>query len=388
MLLQIFAIAVLVYWVALSCYVIINSKKINYLSSLKITTSETPSVAIIIAVRNEEADVKNALISVCNLEYSNYKIIVVNDRSTDNTSNILKEIQKDFPIKVINIETLPPGWLGKNHALFSGYANSVEDYMLFTDADVVFNKEVLAKAMQFVVKNDLDHLTILPEISTTSSLLKSVLSTFIILLTAMQRPWAAKNKSSSASMGVGAFNLVKRAKYIQAGTHQTIAMRPDDDLQLAALMKKAGGKTDVLYGLNMIKVEWYKSVKEFINGLMKNAFSGFDYNLIKVIAGVMGVLLVFILPIPVILFFGNTAQKIMLGFTLASQLILFWKMPGSKGEWWFVFTLVYSGLVLVYIFIKAAFTNLRDGGIYWRETFYSLEELRNAKKVKPKRSLR
>lgn len=380
MLLQIYAIAVLVYWMALSYYVIINSKKLNYLSSIKITSSTSPWVAIIIAVRNEEADLKNALISVCNLDYSNFKIIVVNDRSTDNTGNILKAVQKDFPIEVINIDTLPQGWLGKNHALFSGYTRSTEEYMLFTDADVIFKKDVLGKAMHFVVKNDLDHLTILPEITTQSSLLKSVLTTFIILLTAMQRPWAAKKSSSKASIGVGAFNLVKRTKYIQAGTHTTIAMRPDDDLQLAALMKAAGGKSDVLYGLNMIEVEWYKSVKEFINGLMKNAFSGFDYNLLKLIGGVMGVLLVFVLPIPVILFFGNTPQKIMLGFTLASQLILFWKMPGSRGQWWFGFTLIYSGIVLIYIFIKAAYKNIRDGGIYWRETFYSLEELRKAKK--------
>lgn len=380
MLLQIYALVVLVYWMVLSYYLIINGKKINYLSSLKIISIPSPSVAIIIAVRNEEADLKNALISICNLDYNNFKIIVVNDRSTDNTGNILKALQKDFPIEVINIETLPPGWLGKNYALFSGFSKSAEEYMLFTDADVVFKEDVLGKAMHFVVKNDLDHLTILPEITSQSSLLKSVLSTFIILLTAMQRPWAAKKKSSKANIGVGAFNLVKRKKYSQAGTHKAIAMRPDDDLQLAAMMKAAGGKADVLYGLNMIKVEWYKSVKEFINGLMKNAFSGFDYSLIKLIGGVIGVLLFFVLPVPVILFFGNTSQIIMLAFTVASQLILFWQMPGSKGRWWFGFTLIYSGIVLVYIFIKAAFTNIRDGGIYWRETFYSLTELRKAKK--------
>ncbi len=380
MILQIYAAVLLAYWMALAFYLIINGKSIKHLSGLKITQSTTPSVVIIIAVRNEEADLRNALISVCNLDYSNFKIIVVNDRSTDDTGKILKAMEKDFQIEVINIETLPPGWLGKNHGLFTGFTKSREEYMLFTDADVVFKKDALSKAMQFVVKNDLDHLTILPEITSPSSLLKSVLSTFIILLTAMQRPWAAKKSSSKASIGVGAFNLVKRKKYDEAGTHKIIAMRPDDDLQLAAMMKAAGGKADVLYGLNMIEVEWYKNVKEFINGLMKNAFSGFDYSLIKLIGGVMGVLLFFILPVPVILFFGNTSQIIMLVFTLAAQLILFWKMPGSKGRWWFGFTLIYSGIILVYIFIKAAFTNIRDGGIYWRETFYSLAELRKAKK--------
>ncbi len=272
------------------------------------------------------------------------------------------------------------GWLGKNNALYTGFKSSGEEYLLFTDADVIFKNDVLSKAMSFALKNDLDHLTILPEIISPSSILKSVLSTFIIMLTASQRPWAAKIKTSKASMGVGAFNLVKRKAYLLSGTHQIIAMRPDDDLQLAAIIKASGGKADVLYGTNEILVEWYKTVKGFINGLMKNAFSGFDYNIIKVIGGVVGTLLFFVLPLPLILIFGNTWQRVMVMIMLLFQVLLFWKMPGSKGKWWYGFTAIYSGVIMIYIFTKAAFTNIVNGGIYWRETFYSLKELRKAKK--------
>ena len=378
--LDLYTLLVLLYWTTLTFYLLINGRKIKYLSSIQITENKSPSVVIIIAVRNEEADLKNALISVCNLDYNNYKILVINDRSTDNTAAILKELQNHYPIDVLNIDTLPKGWLGKNYALYQGYRSSDEEYMLFTDADVVFKNDALSKAMNFVTTNDLDHLTILPEITSPSSLLKSVLSTFIILLTALQRPWAAKIKTSKASMGVGAFNLVKRKTYKLSGSHKAIAMRPDDDLQLGAMIKASGGNADVLYGTNEIQVEWYKNVGEFINGLMKNAFSGFDYNILKVIGGVIGTLLFFVLPLPIILFFGDTFQRGAVIYMLLFQFILFWKMPGSKGQWWFGLTLIYSGIILVYIFIKAAYTNIRDGGIYWRETFYSLSELRKAKK--------
>jgi cellulose synthase/poly-beta-1,6-N-acetylglucosamine synthase-like glycosyltransferase len=364
----------------LTFYLIINGRKIKYLSSLKITESKIPSVVIIIAVRNEEADIEQALTSVCKLAYQNYRVLIINDRSTDRTAEILTKIQSQYLIEVINITVLPRGWLGKNNALYTGVKSSEEDYLLFTDADVIFKKDVLAKAMNFVVKNDLDHLTILPEIISSSSILKSVLSTFIIMLTALQRPWAAKISTSKASMGVGAFNLVKRKAYLQSGTHQIIAMRPDDDLQLAAIIKGSGGKADVLYGSNEILVEWYKTVKEFINGLMKNAFSGFDYSILKVIGGVVGTLLFFVLPLPLILIFGNTWQRVMVMIMLLFQVLLFWKMPGSKGKWWYGFTTIYSGVIMIYIFTKAVFTNIVNGGIYWRETFYSLTELRKAKK--------
>lgn len=382
MLLEIYSILALLYWVFLSLYLIVNGHKINYLSSIQNTVNKpTPSVIIIIAVRNEEYALREALISVCNLDYSNYKVLVVNDRSTDNTGKILKELQATFEkLTIINIETLPASWLGKNHALYTGYNFSDEDYMLFTDADVLFKKDVLTKAMSFCLSKDLDHLTVLPEIISPSPILKSVLSTFVIMLMALQRPWAAKIKNSKASMGVGAFNLVKRKAYERAGTHKAIAMRPDDDLKLAAYIKTAGGKADILYGQGELQLEWYINVKEFINGLMKNAFSGFDYNVLKVIGGVLGTLLFLVLPIPLILIFGNSLERNMIFCMLLVQVILYWKMPGSNGKWWYGFMSIYGGIIIIYIFIRSAIITIGNGGIYWKKTFYSLAELRKTNK--------
>ena len=211
MLLAIYSILSLLYWVFIAAWLIINGRKIKYLSSIEVFENKAaPSVVIIIAVRNEEYALREALTSVCNLNYSNYKVLVINDRSTDNSGKILSELEAKYDkLTVINIDTLPPGWLGKNHALYTGSKSSDQEYILFTDADVLYHKDVLNKAMNYCVKNNLDHLTILPGIISPSSTLNSVILTFIIMLMALQRPWAAKIKNSKASMGVGAFNLVK-----------------------------------------------------------------------------------------------------------------------------------------------------------------------------------
>ncbi len=380
MLLQIYALLVFSYWLLLSFYLLINGRRIKYLKQLHIDTSEAPSVSIIIPVRNEAEGLREALISVCSLNYSNYKVIIVNDRSTDSSGEILAELNKKFSFELINITTLPEGWLGKNHALYAAARTSTAKYLLFTDADVIFHQHTLAKAITFAEQKKLGHLTILPEITSKSIPLKSVLATFIMMLTTLQRPWAAKNSSSKASIGVGAFNLVSNEAYHRAGTHSAIAMRPDDDLQLAAAIKSSGGTTDVLYGMEALQVEWYKSVNEFIDGLMKNAFSGFNYSILKVAGGVLGLLFFFVLPLPVVLLLGNRTQIAFLLFTIICQFLLFWKMPGAKNPWWIGLTIPYAGLVMIYIFIKAAYTNTRDGGIYWRGTFYSLAELRKAKR--------
>ncbi len=378
MLLTTYSIIVFIYWAFLTMYLIVNGRKISYLSSVKTFADDpAPPLVIIIAVRNEEYALKEALISVCNLDYVNYRVLVINDRSTDNTGKILLELQAKYEkLSVINIAVLPAGWLGKNYALYTGAMCSTEEYLLFTDADVVYNKDVLSRAMHYCLKNELDHLTILPGIISPSSRLGSVIMTFVIMLTAVQRPWAAKIKTSKTSMGVGAFNLVKREVYERAGTHKAIAMRPDDDLKLAASIKGAGGTADVLYGRDEIEVEWYASVKEFINGLMKNIFSGFKYNVVLAAGGVLGTLLFFVLPIPLVLLFGNNIARLLVLCVLLFQVILYANMPGSNGKWWYGFLSIYAGIIIMYIIVKATVANLYQGGIYWRDTFYSLKELR------------
>lgn len=381
MLLHIYAIFAFAFWLFLTLWLIINGRKIKYLASLTNSGNiPVPSVDIIIAVRNEEYALRQALNTVCNLNYSNYKVLVVNDRSTDNSGNILRELQLKFDkLRVINIDELPAGWLGKNHALYTGYNSSDSEYILFTDADVLYHSDVLNKAINYCLKNNLDHLTVLPGIISSSSKLNSFIITFVIMLTALQRPWAAKIKTSNASIGVGAFNLVKRKAYERAGTHKAIAMRPDDDLKLAAYMKASGGSSDVLYGEGELQLEWYASVKEFINGLMKNVFSGFNYNAFKAAGAALGILVLFVLPVPLLLIFGNYAERIVAVCIVLCQVMLYAKMPGSNGKWWYSFMSIYAGFILVYIIIRSAIITLHNGGIYWRGTFYSLVELRKSK---------
>jgi cellulose synthase/poly-beta-1,6-N-acetylglucosamine synthase-like glycosyltransferase len=105
-------------WVGIIIYLLINGRKMGYLNAQAATEVE-PAVAIIIAVRNEEADLEKALQSVCKLNYTNYRIVVLNDRSTDGTAAILESfVGKYSQLSVTHITELPHGWLGKNHALY------------------------------------------------------------------------------------------------------------------------------------------------------------------------------------------------------------------------------------------------------------------------------
>ena len=96
-----------------------------------------PSVAIIFAAKDEQREIEQAVCSMLKVEYPNLKYIAVNDRSTDQTGNILDRLAaKDERLKVVHVQELPDGWLGKNNALHQAAVATDTDYLLFTDADV------------------------------------------------------------------------------------------------------------------------------------------------------------------------------------------------------------------------------------------------------------
>lgn len=381
MLLTLYAILITASWIIVSIYVIINTRRIGYLyeqstSSLK----DLPTLAIIIPARNEEDEIEQALTSVLQLQYPRKEIIVVNDRSTDSTPLILNTMSRTFPeLKLITITELEEGWLGKNHALYKGYLSTTSDWLLFTDGDVIYAPGSLNKAMSFALKNHSDHLVAIPQITSPSPLFKTVMNTFALILEMKLRPWDASNPRSKASIGVGAFNLVKRTAYEKAGTHKAFSLRPDDDLKLGEHIKKAGLKQHVLYGDHEVSLTWYQNLTQFINGLMKNTFSVSHYSLPRAILNALLAFLVFVLPVPLFLVAGESLWIYAL-LILIAQTALMLLRKGISAKWYDGLMMTFSGMIMVYIVLASAIKTTRQGGIYWRDHFYSLEELKKQRR--------
>ncbi|MFT3827097.1 MAG: glycosyltransferase family 2 protein [Chitinophagaceae bacterium] len=364
-------------WVVITIYLLVNTRKIGFLKKQPLPVNE-PSLAIVVAMRNEEAEVEKALTSLCELQYYNYRIIAINDRSTDGTAAILEKLAARFPqITAIHIQDLPPHWLGKNHALYKGYQLSSEEWILFTDADIQFEKNAIRRAMGYVQQQKLDHLAVLAQIQSRSAILNSFFETFGIMLTLKLRLWEVQSPHSKASVGIGAFNLVKRTAYEKAGTHEVIKLRPDDDLKLGEKIKQSGGRQGILYGEDAIELEWYTSVREFINGLMKNTFSVSDYNTGKAVAMALATFVFFCFPVPAGLLSGSLLN-IGLALTIVlAQACLFTFKTGNRNKWWHFLMAPVAGAVMTYIVLRSTWLTLKNGGIYWRDSFYSLKELKS-----------
>jgi len=338
---------------------------------------EWPSVSLIAPARNEERNIELAVRSLVRLDYPSLEITIVNDRSTDRTGEILDRLAGEFPqLNVVHLSELPAGWLGKNHALQLGADRSHGEWLLFADADIVFEPSALKRAIVYAEENRVDHLAATPSTRMRSWLLTSFVVTFAMYFSLFVRIWAVRNPKSQAHIGIGAFNMVRAAVYRALEGHQRIRMRPDDDLKLGKIIKLGGYRQDVVNGTDMIGVEWYGSVREVIHGLEKNTFSGTDYSIfLTVVSSAMSLVFnvwpyvgVFIVPSPtrwiylavcLTLWYAawiiargmNTRQSAALGFPLAV-------------------------LMLVYIQWRTMVLNFYHDGIRWRDTHYSLAELR------------
>jgi glycosyltransferase involved in cell wall biosynthesis len=337
-----------------------------------------PLLSVVVAARNEEKQISASILSQLEQTYRNVEWILINDRSTDATGTIMDELTKKDPrIKVIHIDDLPEGWLGKNHALYTGTLQATGKWLLFTDADIKFEKETFAKALDYFEINQLDHLTAAPNLSAQGFWLKSFVAFFLFGFSYFKRPWLANNPKSKTGTGIGAFNLVSTEAYLAFGTHKKLKMRPDDDLQLGMKMKKAGYRQRIVTALRLIEVEWYGSLKEAFVGLEKNTFAGLNYRISMVIFAVLGIFITNVLPFVMIfsanklvalLSFGNILLCGILYVFVIKKLTLFSPLL------FLVFPI--TALLFIYSIVRSSILTFIRGGIVWRGTTYRLSELR------------
>jgi glycosyltransferase involved in cell wall biosynthesis len=345
-----------------------------------------PYVSIIIAAKEEERSITDTVKHLLDQSYPRYEIIAVNDRSADRTGAKLDELKRwsergtnvHVPLKVVHITSLPEGWLGKNHALYQGYLQARGQLVLFTDADVRFQRDALSAAVDYMTKQEADHVTAVPFMTAKGFWLRGFVQYFLFSLSLFTRPWRANDdESRKHGTGIGAFNLLTRRAYEAIGTHRAFAMRPDDDLRLGARVKQAGFRQRIVTALNLLEVEWYPTLRSAITGLEKNLFSGFGYRLPLAIGAMLGQLLCFVLPFLGIWTAGGWASAAFAA-SIAAMLGLYVRTIRRMSRYSGIEAVVLpiTALLLVYVLARSVTLTLLRKGVYWRGTFYSLDELR------------
>jgi len=351
-----------------------------------------PPVAVVVAARNEEQTIEPALRSLLDGVGPQTRVVVVDDRSTDGTPGILAALRGEYErLHSVRVDTLPEGWLGKSHALERGAEAAGEvDWILFTDADVVFAPGAVERVVRYAAERELDHLTGGPSIRTGSFVLAGMIAAFGVLFGLFTQPWRAPVPGNRSAVGIGALNLVRRRSYLEAGGHAALRMCVIDDLGLGRLMKSAGGRSEFVYASALINIEWYPSLGSMMSGLVKNAFAGVDFRLTVVLGATafIGLLLIapFILPwVPGVspLARGLSAFAGLLHLRAAWTAARRSDLPAATAA------LFPVGLTLFLITLwRSTLTALFTRKVVWRGTAYPLSSLIAACEAAPWRRFR
>lgn len=344
-----------------------------------------PKVSVIIPACNEERTLPGAAEKLLALDYPALELVFVNDRSTDGTGAVIDQLAaRDEHIRAVHVAELPAGWLGKPHAMERGREAAGGDWLLFTDADVHFAPQTLRQAIAWCEAHAVDHLTVIPDLEAEGFALQAALASFGRYFTLGRRLWAVNDDKSSAFLGIGAFNLVRRSALQRTEGLPWLAADTADDLALGMLMKRSGARCRVLWGRDALSVHWYETLGQMIVGLEKNTYPLAGCTLWRLVLVSLAVLILDWTPLALLFWPGVPGW---LAATALGTLVVCLPLGAAIARWARrpmlpALVVPFGSALMAYIMVRAGVVGTARGGIRWRGTFYPKDLLRRGARVK------
>lgn len=338
-----------------------------------------PSVTAIVPCRNEARSVEPAMRSLLAQDLPGLHVVAVDDRSTDGTGAILDRLAaEDRRLEVVHVAALPDGWLGKNHACAAGARRARGAWLLFTDADVVFERSALSRAAAAARDRGLGHLAVIPRFVAPGLLERAFVTAFAALLAPFVGVRDLRRPGTRAFFGVGAFNLVRRDDYERAGGHARLRLEIVDDIKLGLLLRRSGVPQGVAGSGGLVSVRWQHGFVPSVLGLVKNAFAALEYRPLRAAAAAALGLAGGALPVALLVAGPGPLVRVLAGAAIAIAALhhaeAARRLSGASGAEGLLMpacAVLLSGVVL-----GSAAAAWARGGVVWRGTHYPLERVR------------
>ena len=265
-------------WIALVVYMAVRVRLPPPLASVDGFGSDAPMVSVVIPARNEERSIRLCVESVCASEYPSFEVIVVDDRSEDDTAEVARRVAPNRArrVEVVDGAELPDGWFGKPWACRQGAAEAEGDLLLFTDADTTHTPPLLAMTVASLEKEEADALTVmgrqLMESFWERLVQPQVAVPMLLRFANMGRPCEPKGWRSA--LANGQYLLFRRSVYEELGGHDAVRNEVVEDQRLAQILCRAGKKLVVREGADVFATRMYQSLAELIEGWSKNMATG------------------------------------------------------------------------------------------------------------------
>jgi glycosyltransferase involved in cell wall biosynthesis len=339
-------------------------------------------LTVIVPACNEEEAIQATLRSLLASTGLRLEIVAVDDRSTDRTGALMDQVAAEavacegpHRLQVIHNRELPAGWLGKPHALHLGAQRATAPWLLFTDGDLIFAPRALELALRQAIAAQADHLMLIPSLIRKSIGEAAMQATVQALVQWSIRLWKVADPGAKDFFGVGGFNLVRAEVFTRLGGFAALRMEVVEDLSLGRMVKRAGYRSSVTVGPDLVRIRWIRGASGIVANVEKNGFAAFRYRLGFASASLLGVAVQVVLPLAAI---GSGGWALPAGLlTYASIALVFCanrRLNGVSPAMAVLFAP--SAAIAGYGFLRSVVLTLSRNGVTWRGTHYPLSDLR------------
>ena len=344
-------------------------------------TAEGPRVSVIVPARNEAGNIGVCLATLAHSSYANREIIVVDDRSTDGTGDIVRalEARSDGSLRLLEGEDLPDGWCGKPWACWQGYRAATGDVLLFTDADTSHEADLLGRTVTALEREGADLLTVLPEQTLGTFWERSVMPHMLFMLGVRYRaPHLNRTRNPRDVVANGQYIMMPRASYEAIGGHEGVKHEVVEDLRLAQRVVESEGRLFAVHAEEYMQTRMYRSLSEIVEGWSKNVAIGSRYAVSRVLRPVVPWLIVAFLLVAWVMppalmiadiFVAVSDPLVLWGLGAIILSLAFWVLMNLRMGVPPLYSLIYplGGLVAALIVTRSA---LRGRRVRWKGRDY------------------
>jgi glycosyl transferase family 21 len=256
-----------------------------------------------------------------------------------------------------------------------GASLATGDWLLFTDADVIFRPDAVRRAVAYAEHVRADHLVVLPTM-VMKSVGERMMTAFFVLGLVAVRPWRVPDPDSRAYAGAGAFNMIRRRAYHDIGGMQALRLDVIEDVELGRRVKRAGLASRVALGLDLLRIRWARGAFGMVRNMTKNAFAlvGFRW---WVALPLMLLGLAFHVAPFALVWIAPGWSKIGFAIDLAALLAIYlgFRRFTRISPAYFLLHPVAASL-MTYAMLRSMVSTVRHGGVVWRGTRYPMADLR------------
>lgn len=348
----------------------------------------SPLVSVIVTAKNEEEKIARCLRSVSKQSYANLEIILVDDSSTDRTTEIaLESMTGDSRFRIVEAGSKPDGWVGKSWPCWRGYESSRGELLLFLDADSILERSsTIKETVNYLMVHDYDMLSITPEVELKGIWASATLPLVALAIDLFYPLTKVNDPTSKRAYVYGTFILTRKKGYEEIDGHRAVRELLVEDAALAERMKSSGHKLRVEIATGYLSTDWEEERSKIYSGLERvTSFSIRNYGLISIVNAValffIALFPIFVFVIGTILVFqsGSLADLSLIFGLIAgiSDIVIFVVMVGIElrlvsgrvGLLPFLYPL--GILIFMSAIVTASFKVSRGSGIEWKGSLYT-----------------